>query len=321
MSLWLIGAGSMAQDYARVLKSLAHDHEIIGRGAASAEACASVTGHSVRQGGLTRALETFDAPDQAIVAVGVEQLAGVATQLIEAGTRRLLIEKPGGVNTTDILGLQQAAARHEAEVLIAYNRRFYASTTRARELIAEDGGATSCLFEFTEWSHVIAPLTQPPGVKDAWFLANSTHVADLAFHLCGFPAEWRGWQGGSLDWHSAAARFCGSGITEDGVFFSYHADWEAPGRWGVEVLTRKRRLVFRPLEQLHVTVLGSVTTDRVEIDDQLDKTFKPGLRRQTQAFLARDDRLLCTVEDQLRHCAIYDEIAGYERVVSLDASR
>jgi predicted dehydrogenase len=310
-SLWLIGAGSMAQDYCKVLQGLRRDFAVIGRGPGSARKFELATGCAVRQGGLRTALAASAAPHQAIVAVGVEHLAGVAAELIEAGTRRILVEKPGGLNKKEIRALCQLAAAHKADVLVAYNRRFYAATSLARELIAEDGGATSCTFEFTERAHVIAPLTKGPGVKEAWFLANSTHVVDLAFHLCGQPKDWHAWHGGSLDWHPASARFCGSGITDRGVFFSYHADWEAPGRWGLEVLTRKRRFIFRPMEQLQVTRTGSNSVEDVTLDDRFDTTFKPGLFAQTKAFLDGDDRLFCTVEEQLRHCTVYNEIAGY----------
>ncbi|KAF0165449.1 MAG: Myo-inositol 2-dehydrogenase [Rhodocyclaceae bacterium] len=311
MSLWLIGAGVMAQDYVKVLNALDLEYSVIGRSTASAEKFESATGRPARQGGLSAALRALDAPERAIVAVGVEQLADTAIELIEAGTRRILVEKPGGLNTAQVSELAQVATRHGAEVLIAYNRRFYASAATARRMIVEDGGATSCSFEFTEWSHVIAPLTKGPGVKEVWFLANSTHVVDLAFHLCGFPAGWSAWYGGSLSWHPSAARFCGSGITEKGVLFSYQADWEAPGRWGVEVLTRKRRFVFRPMEQLQVILLGSVKAESVELDDRLDKEFKPGLYMQTKAFLDGDDSLFCSADEQLQHCAIYDRMAGY----------
>ena len=53
---------------------------------------------------------------------------------------------------------------------------------------------------------------------------------------------------------------------QKGAMFSYFADWEAPGRWGLEVLTRKRRLIFRPMEQLQVMPLGSVKIDSVELE-------------------------------------------------------
>ncbi len=100
------------------------------------------------------------------------------------------------------------------------------------------------------------------------------------------------------------------------MFFSYHADWEAPGRWGVEVLTRKRRLVFRPMEQLQVVPLGSVRLENVELDDSMDKEFKPGLFMQAKAFLDRDGRLLCSLDEQLEHCKVYDQMAGYGRDAS-----
>jgi len=312
MSIWLIGAGLMAQDYAKVLSGLGQNFEVIGRSSSSAARFESATGRVVRQGGLLNALDTSVAPKQAIIAVGVEQLADVATRLINAGTRRILLEKPGGLNTAEIAAVQQTAAKYNANVLIGYNRRFYESTTVARRLIAEDGGPISCTFEFTEWPHTITPLNLAPGVKKSWLLANSSHVVDLAIHLCGSPKQWHAWHGGSLSWHPSAARFCGAGITEQGVFFSYQADWEAPGRWGVEVLTRKRRYIFRPMEQLQVVELKSVKVNSVKLDDLLDKEFKPGLYQQTKAFLTQDDHLFCTIAELLQHYAIYNEMAGYD---------
>jgi predicted dehydrogenase len=307
----------MAQDYARVLQDQGHLFEVIGRSKESAERFAEASGLPVAQGGVLHALANSAAPDQAIVAVGVDQLAATAIALVQAGTRRILLEKPGGLNTAEIAAVDAAARERNATVLVAYNRRFYASVAKARDMIAEDGGATSCSFEFTEWSHVIAPLVKPPGVKEAWFLANSTHVADLAFHLCGFPQEWKAWRSGALDWHPSAARFCGSGTTQHGVLFSYHADWEAPGRWGVEVLTRKRRLIFRPMEQLQVVPLGSVKIEVVALNDGQDKAFKPGLHEQVGAFMAQDDALFCTIGEQLQHCTVYDDMAGYGRDQSI----
>jgi predicted dehydrogenase len=312
MKTWLIGAGVMAQDYCKVLVAQGVDFDVIGRGLGSAKSFEAVTGKAVFAGGLEKALRAHKAPDCAIIAVGVESLTDTAQRLIHAGTRRLMVEKPGGLNTLQIQSLAEKAIRYNAEVFIAYNRRFYAATSLARALIEEDGGAVSCNFEFTEWSHKIATITLGAGVKKAWFLANSTHVVDLAFHLCGFPKDWHCWHGGSLDWHPSAARFCGSGITEQDVFFSYHADWEAPGRWGVEVLTRNRRFVLRPMELLQVTELGSVKLESVMLDDQLDKEYKPGLFMQTSAFIEHRDSLFCSIGEQRRHCDLYEQMAGYK---------
>jgi len=301
----------MAIDYSHVLLGMGKDFEVIGRGEASAKKFETEVGKFVHQHGVTAALEKLATPTEAIIAVGVEQLGNVAIELIKAGVRRILVEKPGGLSTNDVNELNNIASEYNSEVLVAYNRRFYASTIKAKELIEKDGGATSCIFELTEWSHIIGPSKKGPGVKESWFTANSSHVADLAFYLCGFPKDWKSWHGGSLDWHKRSARFCGAGITELGVFFSYSADWEAPGRWSLEVLTRKNRYIFRPMEQLHVTPLGTVKVESIDIDGELDTEYKPGLYKQVDSFLSRNDEEFCSLEEQLEHCGAYDEMAGY----------
>jgi predicted dehydrogenase len=283
----------------------------VGRGAGSAQTFETNTGKSVITGGLGNALQTGAAPTAAIIAASFEQLADTALALIHAGTKRILLEKPGGITVTELANVTEAARSRGTQVWVGYSRRFYASTMAAREMIVEDGGPVSCNFEFSEWSHQIEPMPLPAEVKSAWVIANSSHVIDLAFHLCGLPREWRGWHSGSMAWHEAAARYAGAGITDKDVMFAYHADWQAPGRWSVEVLTRKRRLIFRPMEQLQVTSLASVAVEKVHLDDELDIRFKPGLYRQTQAFLSQDESRFCTVKEQLSHAKIYSEMAGY----------
>lgn len=311
MTLWLIGAGGMARDYARVLQGLNLSYEVIGRGTDSAVKFEANTSKSVRTGGLADALRADKAPEKAIVAVGIEQLAPITTELILAGVKRIMVEKPAGFDLAEIESLNQLAEENEISVLLAYNRRFYGSVQQARDAIAEDGGILSAQFEFTEWSHVIEPLVKSAGVKERWLLGNSTHVIDLAFHLIGQPVDWKCWHAGSIKWHSSAARFAGAGITEQKVMFSYHADWQAPGRWGVELLTARRRLILQPMEQLQFMQLGSVKIKTMEPLNSLDQDYKPGLYRQTQAFMQDDDSLFCTLAEQVKNVRIYSKMAGY----------
>lgn len=312
MSIWLIGAGQMAQDYAKVLKALAVQFEVIGRGDESASRFFYSTGTTVKTGGINKALKEQKSPYTAIVAVGLEHLAETTMELIQSGTKRILLEKPGGLNMNELRLLADIAVKNNANVWLAYNRRFYASTMKAEELINKDGGVSSVQFEFTEWSHKICDLQHTDEVKKNWFLGNSTHVVDLVFYLCGLPQNWNSWHSGSLDWHPSASRFSGAGVTDKGVLFSYLSDWEAPGRWGIEVLTHRHRLIFRPMEQLHVTELGSVNVNQVKIDDQIDLTFKPGLYLQTEAFLSKNTNKLCTLTEQVLHTSFYSKMAGYE---------
>jgi hypothetical protein len=62
---------------------------------------------------------------------------------------------------------------------------------------------------------------------------------------------------------------------------------------------------------LQIVHLGSVLIESVKVDDEFDRQFKPGLYLETKAFLDADLTQFCTIQDQLKHCAIYDEMAGY----------
>lgn len=283
MSLWLVGAGTMAQAYARVLTRLGRPFTVIGRGEASAKAFEDAVGVPVlRERPAGR-------PDLAIVAVGVKDLAA-AVRATRA--KRTLVEKPAGLSMRDFAGLKNA--------FVAYNRRHYASTRKARELIAEDGGALSFHFEFTELGRKVGESRHPPEVKAKWLAANSSHVLDLAFHLGGEPAAISAYKSGRLPWHPSGSVYAGAGRAKGGALFSYHANWESAGRWGVEVMTRRRRLVLRPLEKLFVQEHGSFDLVPVPLDDALDRDFKPGLYRQVEAFLAGSKELLSVAEHARR---------------------
>lgn len=312
--IWLIGAGGMAVDYVKVLISMGLSATIIGRGEESARRMQEKCGVPVIAGGLSAFLLTRPMlPRAVIVAVGVEGLAPAAKELLDAGVKRIMLEKPGALRFSELQALHEQAKRCSAEVVIGYNRRMYASVLAAQTMIEEDGGVQSMHFEFTEWGHIIEGLIKAPGVKEAWLLGNSTHVIDLAFYLGGNPIEIHSLTSGHLAWHPSSAVFTGSGKTDRGALFSYQANWDAPGRWGVEILTRQRRLIFRPMEMLQIMKRGSVAVEPAAVDDSHEKAFKPGLYRQVEKFLTRNFVTdLCSLEEQVAKWPIYEKIAGYD---------
>ena len=308
----LVGSGPMAIEYAKIMQAREIPFEVIGRGEASASQFTETTGVPVATGGLDAWLERSAGavPSRAIVAVSENGVGEAARALIAHGVHELLVEKPGGRDAQDIRAVQLAAREAGARVFIGYNRRFYASTAAARKIIETDGGVTSFNFEFTEWGHVIEGLVKEPGVKEEWFLSNSTHVIDLAFFLGGEPAALSAFAAGALPWHPRGAAFAGAGKTNAGALFSYQANWAAPGRWAVEVLTRAHRLIFRPLEKLQVQKIGSVAVEFAEIDDSLDQAFKPGLAAQFDTFVGQDQAALPTIDDQVRMLDWYLRMRG-----------
>jgi predicted dehydrogenase len=304
----LIGASQMAVDYYNVLRALKCEVTVIGRSQTSADSFEELTGHKPVTGGLENFLaKNKIAFDAAIVSVGVEQLAPTTIALIKNGYKNILVEKPAGLNDEEIRDFAAVTKKNKATVLVAYNRRFYASIMKAKEIIEADGGITSFNFEFTEWAHAVEPLEKKPGIKENWFMVNSSHVIDMAFYLGGKPVEMNCFTAGKLDWHDPAV-FSGAGKTKDNVLFSYQANWIAPGRWSVEMLTKNSRLIFKPIEDLFVQLKGSVAITKVEFDNSLDIQFKPGLYLQTKKFLLGDIAEFKSIEEQAEMLDIYSQI-------------
>lgn len=311
--VWLIGASLMAQDYIKVLNALNVKTTVIGRGELNAKICAEAMECDVLSGGLDNFLESNPNPcSHAIVSVGVEALYETTSRLLSYGVRNILVEKPGALHNVEFEKLLKLSKEKNANVLIAYNRRFFASTVQARKIIKEDGGVTSFNFEFTEWAHVIAPLEKEKGVKEKWFLGNSTHVVDLAFFLGGKPKEICSFTNGSLTWHPTASIFSGAGVSDRNALFSYQANWESAGRWSVEILTKEHRLIFRPMEKLQIQKRGSIVQVFDEtIDYSLDEQYKPGLYLQTQKFLNDDFKNMCSLNEQAELLPLYNKMATY----------
>ena len=308
----VVGTGEIAGEYCNVLHAMGVEPYVVGRNEDKAKRFGEEHSVTAFGGGIDYYLANTDEEyDYAIVATDVLNLCANTCSLLDHGIKKIFTEKPAGMNKGEIEKICQTAEKYDAKVYVAYNRRFYASTTKAMDIIRGDGGVKSFNFEFTEWSHVIEPLLTPATVKDEWFLANSTHVVDLAFFLGGEPEELASFITGELNWHKKGCVYAGAGVTKDKALFSYQANWAAPGRWAVEILTSNHRLYFRPMEKLSIQELGSVAVNPVEIDDKLDLEYKPGFYKEVESFINEiDDGKKKTIQDQLRYMDYFEKIEG-----------
>lgn len=307
-SVLLIGVGYMGLEFAKALKALGKEFIAVGRGDNSAKEFEKITGQKVFTGGIDKYLKEQESlPNKAIVAISEEQIGTATIKLINAGVKEILAEKPGGADFAEIKKVAKLASLKSAKVYLGYNRRFYESVLEARRIIKKDGGVLSLFFDFTEAVHKIVPLVRAPGVKENWFLHNSTHVIDMAFYLAGLPKKIYSEVTGSLSWHPKAAIFTGSGVLENGGLFSYHANWKSAGRWAVEIQTRKHKLIFKPLEKLQIQEIGSFEVKDYSLEDKLDLDFKPGVYKELQSFF-NDKKNLCTIDEQVSNLKLYKKI-------------
>ena len=311
----LVGTGFMAKEYAKVLKKLDMYFDVVGRSEKNSALFQKEFDINVYSGGLELFFKKKDLTEYKYVinSSSIDSLKSTTLFLLEKGVQNILLEKPGVANSNEIEELFEQSKKYKnINIVLGYNRRFYASVMKAKEIIIEDGGVNSFTFEFTEWGHVIKTYDFSKSILENWFLGNSTHVVDTAFYLGGVPKEMNCFKKGELDWHPSGSTYTGAGITNSNALFSYHANWEGPGRWFLELLTPKRRLIFKPFESLHVQEIGSVHVNEVNVDYTLEKDFKPGLYRQTKAFLNSEFNMFCSLEEQYYLIKnVYNKISGY----------
>lgn len=308
----LVGAGYMGREYAKVLKAQGVNFTVVGRSQESAKSFKNDVGLEAISGGIKKWLRLNPPHSRAIVAVTEDQLGIVTKELLNAGCKTILVEKPGGFNAKEIVEISEKVKKIKAKVYVGYNRRFYTSVQKALEIIKQDGGIRSFNFDFTERSYVIEVLKQSPKIKKEWFLHNSTHVIDLAFFMADWPKKMSCYKRGGVEWHPTGSIYSGAGVSESGALFSYHADWESAGCWSLEIMTPKNKLIFRPLEKLQIQKYGNMAVEELRLDDKLDIKFKPGLYLQVEAFLQNQTKLL-RIEEQVRKLEYYRQINGDDK--------
>ena len=312
--LWLVGTGGMALEYTKVLNALNIKYIVIGRGNQSAQQFNLITKQDVIEGGLSKFLKTKPLiPNKVINCVNIEELKSTSFKLLNYGVKNILLEKPGGCSIREIKELQNLKKKRKADIRIAFNRRYFASVLKLKKLIKRDGGVISFNFDFTERTDLIEKENKSNKVLKNWFLANSSHVVDLAFYLGGSPHNIICYNSDKYKWNKSPSIFCGSGKTKEGNLFSYHANWHSGGRWSVEILTSRGKYILCPLEKLFYQKRGSFQIEEIALDTKFEKNFKPGFYLQTKSFIKGINDDLLSLSEYDVQVNFYKKIAGYNR--------
>ena len=312
----IVGSGYMATEYAKVLTGLNIEYEVVGRGVSNCKKMESKFSVKVYSGGIERFLSNniLSEYSHIINTVNINLLNETTQSLINAGAEKILLEKPGDLNISGLKKISDLSKMNGAEVLIAYNRRFYSSIQNLKKLAKKDGGIIGVHFEFTEWVHTINPEDYDNESLAKWVISNSSHVIDTVFYLIGKPKNINSNISGEaqIPWHPNASIFYGSGESEKNTPFTYHANWLSAGRWAIRVLTKKRAYYLEPLEILQKQDIGTTTIEKIDLDYSLDEKYKPGVYQQVHNFINNNFEDFCTIESQLiKTKNIYNKIANY----------
>jgi predicted dehydrogenase len=312
LKIAFVGAGNMAREHARAFRDLPGVTlaGITGRTRARAEALAAEQGIAA----------VFDSVDELyaktradIVVVTVREL-GMSAAALECFRHGWLVmlEKPAGYHLPDAEKILAAAHAARRRVFVALNRRAYASTRKALEMLAQGGGGARLIHVQDQQDLALAAsLGEPAEVLRNYMFANSIHLVDyLRVFGRGEIASVRvleSWNAGAPGTVAAHLRFASGDVA------IYQAVWNGPGPWAVTVTDPAQRLEIRPLEALSLQKRGERRLQPVELE-KVDAEFKPGLRIQAERLLAcargGDAAGLATLDDateSMRLCArIYE---------------
>lgn len=288
----LIGVGMMGTQYVHALRALGVPRvRLVALSEESLAPYREAPGVEVAWGGFEQ-LACRPAPEEvAIVATPAALLVPAVERLLALGFRRVLVEKPVSLWSRAIDQLAEQAQAQGAEIHCAFNRVAYPSFHETKARTAQEGGITSCAYTFTEMIKPDWPQRFPAEELARWGIANSLHVMSMAHGLIGWPATWQGHRTGALPWHPSGAVFVGSGVSERGIPFAYHADWGSTGRWSVEVHTSVASYRLCPLEK--VFRRAAALADWIEIPvAAFAPQVKAGVTEQVAALLHEELRAL-----------------------------
>jgi hypothetical protein len=287
-SVLIIGAGYIANQYAYALSEMGiNDVTIISKNKETSSKICNQYGFKPLFGGYENNLSNLPKMDLVIVATPVMTLLSAAQYALESGQTNILIEKPGSLYSKDLILLSEKFPN--ANIRIAYNRLQYPNLHLLKEISENEGGITSCNFTFTEWLDRIDFTKYTPLILERWGISNSLHVISMAFELIGLPKIFTPYQFGRLDWHPSGSVFVGSGISEKNIPFSYHADWNSSGRWGIEIMTKENSYRLIPLEELYVCKKNSTIWEKVQFE-KLFPNVKQGLSEQILLMLENGEQ-------------------------------
>lgn len=285
----LVGAGAIGREYCNAFKAMGIQQvTVISRTKETAAKCSKDFGFEAYGGGFEKALNDLKFPfDLVIVSVPIELLSRAASFVLERGNYNILVEKPGALYSDQLAKWSAQTTGGNVRIRIAYNRCVYPGFWKLKELTDQEGGITSCFYTFTEWIHRIDFSGYGKESLQRWGVSNSLHVIAMAHALIGNPAKLTAVQKGSLPWHPNGAQFTGCGSTEKGIPFSYHADWESSGRWGIEIMTRHCAYRLVPLEELYVCKKGETAWSRIDVTSG-HPGVKSGLAEEVALMLLPD---------------------------------
>ncbi|MCX8059003.1 MAG: gfo/Idh/MocA family oxidoreductase [Spirochaetes bacterium] len=316
MKVLIIGAGYMCEEYYKTLKGLnINDIYIVGRN--EKNILKMKNNFNIQNtfiGGFENFLINYNDKiffDLIINTVNVENLFYINKLILNSNLGNLILsEKPACLNIKEAKMLNKIAKNKKKNFFIAYNRRFYSSVLKVREII-ETNKIESLFFSFNEILERIDEINYPKLIKQNLIISNSSHVIDLVLNIIGNPKILNAFFTKKSENYNYYIYY-GLGVSEKNIPFIYHSNWLSKGRWLIEIYCKEFKLILCPLEKLTIQKDNFGRELEIINEDEDDIKFKPGLKKMLEALMNKNKLydLLCTIDELEKKLLIYQKIGG-----------
>ncbi len=306
----VVGTGLIAEEYIKSLIALNCEFEIIGNTREKSSYISNKYDKICHTGGIENF--NFDKKcENIIIATPINLLYSHLKICITKckDLKNIFIEKPGCLYTYQIKEIINI--KKDINIFLAYNRRFYSSVIKGKEIIKNDKikKLNLCINEYK--LNEIAKVYEKE-LMENYFTIMTTHVVDLAFFLAGVPNTFNvlnidGY--GELEYHKRGCFFNGNGITKNDIEFEYHGDWSESGKWKIELYLESGKILsYQPLEDLKIINIDG--TEEIIERSKIDIDFKPGYYYQVKSFIS-DKKDLLNIENQYGNLQVFHKMVGY----------
>jgi predicted dehydrogenase len=295
----IVGSGFMSHEYLKVLETFNNlEILIVGNREINPELRSGVLKRYLYlTGGFNNNINKVKKfnPHLIIIAASVISLTEIIIDCIKNNFQLILLEKPGFSSPKDLEKIKNYLIKSNTKILLAFNRRFYESVIKLKNLIMTDK-ILSGKFSFSERIWHLNKISKNEKELAIWYYVNSLHVIDLFFHICGDPIMINSNSSLKHKWKNNKTIYVGSGVTNKEVYFSYHSNWNAPDNWSIELFTEKKAYLLNPLEELRVKKLGENNYNKIKLNSE---NFKPGLYNQVNSIINFDFSYFKTLDEQI----------------------
>ena len=301
----IFGTGRIASEYANCLSSVDLPFAFCGRRRGAVDDIAQRF-NTYGYVGLDEIPENGQRYSHAIICISIDDSFVLLEQIIRlTKIPNILAEKPAALSHRELLSLQKLEEEKGKYIRIGYNRRFYSSVQKARQ-IAKHEGLTSMKIIFNEATDRIPFDKFSKNVLQHWIHANSSHVLDAGFYIAGSPHNIDHLNEDKVGQDSLIGRtFEALAIGED-CEINLEADWSKPGSWLIQFETGSARYVLSPIEKLYEVMANGETK---LINEVSSDGLKPGFLEQLMSFTNQSKSAeLLTIEEQAHHLKLYQQL-------------